>query len=565
MYRYTILDQTIVDERVGQFRDQVARWKAGKLSDDEFRPLRLHNGLYIQRHAPMLRVAIPYGMVSSDQLRALAGISRRWDRGYGHFTTRQDLQFNWIAVEDAPDVLAELARVQMHALQTSGSCIRNITSDPFAGVAADEEVDPRPFCELLRQWSSIHPEFTFLPRKFKIAISGARGTDRAAVAVHDLGFLLRRSPDGGVVMDVVAGGGLGRTPIVGQVVREGLPWQHLLSYSEAILRVYNRYGRRDNLYKSRIKILVRALGAAEFARQVDEEFAFLEGGPHTIPPQELARVTAAFPVPDYQHLPLEPATLRAALATSPAFARWSERSVRGHRVPGYAAVTLSLKRTGIAPGDADAATLEAIAGLADEFSFGEARVAHEQNIVLADVPQHRLFELWSKAKALGLATPNIGLLTDVICCPGGDFCALANAKSLPIAAAIQERFDDLDYLHDLGEVSLNISGCINSCGHHHVAAIGILGVDKQGEEFYQVTLGGRVGHGPAATRIGGVIGRAFAAPEVPRVVATLLDIYVAMRDPGETFLDTLDRIGLAPFQGAVYPAVDDAAQAVAHA
>ena len=556
MYRYSELDQQLVDERVAEFRGQVARWQAGELTDDEFRPLRLRNGLYIQRHAPMLRVAIPYGMLDSRQLRALARISLEYDRGYGHFTTRQDIQFNWIPVERVPDVLAELAAVQMHAIQTSGNCVRNITSDPRAGVTPDESVDPRPWCEIMRQWSTLHPEFAWLPRKFKIAFSAARMSDRAATAVHDLGFFLRRDDRGEVVADVLVGGGLGRTPVIGSIIREGLPARHLLAYAEAVLRVYNLHGRRDNLYKSRIKILVRALGAAEFARQVDEEFAHLEGGAHTIPEFELRRVAEGFAPPAYDRLADEPAALHAALATHPGFARWHGRSVAAHKVAGYAIVTLSLKRSGIAPGDADARTLAAIAELADRFSFGEARVTHEQNIVLAGVPQHLLFDLWSRARDLGLATPNVGLLTDTICCPGGDFCSLANAKSIPIAQAIADRFDDLDYLHDLGEISLNISGCINSCGHHHVGNIGILGVDKHGAEFYQVTLGGRVGAGPADTRIGAVIGRSFAAGEIPAVVATVLDLYVALRNPDERFIDTFDRIGLAPFQAAVYPVTD---------
>jgi sulfite reductase (NADPH) hemoprotein beta-component len=562
MYRYTEFDQRMVNERVAQFRDQIARWQRGELSDEELRPLRLQNGLYIQRHAPMLRVAIPYGLLSSAQLRALARIARTWDRGYGHFSTRQNIQFNWIALEDAPDVLAALAAVQMHAIQTSGNCVRNITSDPYAGVAPDEAVDPRPFCELMRQWSTFHPEFSFLPRKFKIAFSASAVEDRAATAVHDLGFYLRREADGQVVVDVLSGGGMGRTPLVGAMVRHGLPWRHLATYTEALLRIYNRYGRRDNLYKARIKILVRALGAAAFAREVEAEFAHLVDGPGTFTEAELARVAAGFAPPPYASNPAardpEAPALRQALAQHPAFARWHGRSVRAHRVPGYAAVTLSLKRSGIAPGDADDATLDALAELAERYSFGELRVTHEQNVVLADVAADELFALWTRARELGLATPNIGLLTDMICCPGGDFCSLANAKSLPIAQAIHERFDDLDYLHDLGEISLNISGCINSCGHHHVGNIGILGVDKQGAEFYQVTLGGAVGADAARTAIGGVIGRAFAAAEIPGVVATILERYVALREPGERFIDAFARVGMAPFKAAVYPAHDPA-------
>jgi len=554
MYRYSEFDQRIVNERVVQFRDQVARWQAGELGDEEFRPLRLQNGLYVQRHAPMLRVAIPYGLLASRQLRTLADIARTWDRGYGHFSTRQNIQFNWVKIEEVPDVLAALAQVQMHAIQTSGNCVRNITSDPFAGVAPDETVDPRPYCELLRQWSTVHPEFSFLPRKFKIAVSASRDEDRCATAMHDLGFYLYRDTAGEVVADVLAGGGMGRTPVVGSIVRRALPWRELLNYTEALLRVYNRYGRRDNLFKSRIKILVRTLGASEFARQVDEEFAFLQDGSGTVTEAELARIATGFAPPPYGAPAADSRVLQERMAAERAFARWHSRSVRAHRVPGYAAVTLSLKRAGWAPGDLDASTMLALADLADRFCFGELRITHEQNVVLADVAQHELYELWVQARALGLASPNIGLLTDIVCCPGGDFCALANAKSIPIAAAVLERFDDLDYLHDLGEISLNISGCINSCGHHHVGNIGILGVDKQGAEFYQITLGGQIGPDPARTAIGVVIGPAFAATQVADVVATILELYAAVRMPQERFVQTLARVGLAAFKSAVYTA-----------
>ncbi|HEX7157240.1 MAG TPA: nitrite/sulfite reductase [Burkholderiaceae bacterium] len=564
MYRYTELDQQIVDERAAQFRDQVTRFKRGELSEDELRPLRLQNGLYIQRHSPMLRIAIPYGVLSSAQLRMLAHVARTWDRGYGHFTTRQNCQLNWPALEQVPDILAALATVQMHAIQTSGNCVRNITTDPLAGIAADEEVDPRPYCELLRQWSTLQPEFAFLPRKFKVAFIGTRGTDRAAVAMHDLGFYLRRADDGQVVADVLAGGGMGRTPIVGSIVRRGLPWRHLPTYTEALLRVYNRYGRRDNSFKARIKILLRALGAEEFARQVDAEFAHLEDGPGTATDAELARIAADFAPPPYRTLAPAPAELGAAL-NRPWFARWRGRNVIAHRVPGYAGVNVSLKAPGSAPGDLDADRMDAVAALAERFGFGELRVTHEQNLLLPDVAERDLPDLWLELKALGLATPSIGLLTDIICCPGGDFCALANAKSIPIAQAIQDRFDDLDYLHDLGEITLNISGCINSCGHHHVGNIGVLGVDKQGAEFYQVTLGGAVGPDPSSTSIGAVIGRAFAADEVPGVVATILDIYVALRDGDERFVDTLARVGILPFRTAVYPAAREAALELEHA
>jgi sulfite reductase (NADPH) hemoprotein beta-component len=553
MYRYTDFDQRIVDERVAQFRDQIERWQRGELSDDELRPLRLQNGFYVQRHAPMLRVAIPYGLLSSAQMRQLAHIARTWDRGYGHFTTRQNIQYNWPRLEDGPDILAALAQVQMHAIQTSGNCVRNITSDPFAGVAADEQVDPRPYCELLRQWSTFHPEFAFLPRKFKIAVNGARGIDRAATAMHDIGLYLRHDEAGAVVVDVLAGGGMGRTPVVGTVIRSGLPWRHVLTYCEAILRVYNRYGRRDNKYKARIKILLRALGAEAFTREVDQEFAHIEGGPATATDAELARIAAGFAPPAYARLESNPAALREALA-QPGFARWHQRNVLAHRVAGYAAVSISLKRPGIAPGDLSDALMDEVAALADRYSFGELRVTHEQNLVLADVAQHELPELWAALKRLGLAVPNIGLVTDIVCCPGGDFCSLANAKSLPIAESITQRFDDVDFVHDLGELTLNISGCINSCGHHHVGNIGILGVDKQGAEFYQVTLGGEVGPDPARTRIGRIIGPSFSAEQIPTVLGAILDYYVATRDEGERFVDTVTRIGIAPFKAAAYSA-----------
>jgi sulfite reductase (NADPH) hemoprotein beta-component len=553
MYRYNEFDQRMIEERVAQFRDQIARWQGGALSDDELRPLRLQNGVYIQRHSPMLRVAIPYGQLASRQLRALAHVARTWDRGYGHFSTRQNIQFNWVRLEQVPDALEALAKVQMHAIQTSGNCVRNITSDPLAGVARDESVDPRPYCELLRQWSTFHPEFSFLPRKFKVAVIGA-SQDRAAVAMHDLGFYLRRDAQGAVVADVLAGGGMGRTPLVGSIVRRGLSWQHLPTYTEALLRVYNRHGRRDNLFKSRIKILVRALGAEAFAREVEAEFEHVRAGFGAATQEELARLSEGFAPPPYAALPDRPAALADKLAAAPAFARWHGRSVHAHRVAGYAAVTLSLKRSGIAPGDADAAVLDALAALAERFGFGEVRLTKEQNVVLADVAQHELYDLWCAARALGLSTPNVGLLTDITCCPGGDFCALANAKSIPIAEAIVERFEDLDYVHDLGEISLNISGCINSCGHHHVGNIGVLGVDKQGEEFYQVTLGGRIGPDPKSTVVGEVLGPSLAAAQIPAVIETILDMFVALRSPGERFVDTLARVGVDPFRSAVYPA-----------
>ncbi|MCQ9374467.1 nitrite/sulfite reductase [Methyloversatilis sp. XJ19-13] len=548
MYRYDEYDHTLVLERVAQYRDQLQRNLAGELSDDEFRPLRLQNGLYIQRHAPMLRVAIPYGMLSSTQLRKLSDVGRRYDRGYGHFSTRQNMQFNWPKLEDTGDILAELATVEMHAIQTSGNCIRNITTDPFAGIAPDEIVDPRPYCEVLRQWSTFHPEFAFLPRKFKIAVSGTL-EDRAVTYAHDVGLQLYRGEMGEVLARVIVGGGMGRTPILGSVIQDALPWQHLPTYLDAVLRVYNRYGRRDNAYKARIKILVKAIGAEAFARQVDEEWKLERDGIATVTQAELDRASAAFTDPDAPERPATDAGFDAKRASDPAFARWVSRCVCGHKRPGYRAVTLSLKPTGVAPGDISCEQMDALADLADRYSFGELRVSHEQNVVLADVALADLYELWLSARAHGLATPNIGLLTDIICCPGGDFCSLANAKSIPIAQAIQEAFENLDYLYDVGDLELNISGCMNSCGHHHVGHIGILGVDKTGAEWYQVSIGGSQGN---QTSLGDVIGPSFAAEEVPGVVTKLVDTYVEHRTPEERFIDTVRRIGMAPFKARVY-------------
>ena len=541
MYTYDAIDRQLIDERVAQFRDQVRRWKSGELSDDEFRPLRLQNGLYIQRHAPMFRIAVPYGMLNAAQLRKLAHVARRYDRGYGHFTTRHNLQLNWPKIEDVPEILAELAEVGMHAIQTSGNCLRNITTDQFAGVAADEIIDPRPLAEILRQWTTFHPEFAFLPRKFKIAISGTR-EDRAVTWFHDIGLHLKEV-DGQVGFTVIVGGGLGRTPIRGQVVRDFLPWQDILSYCEAILRVYNRYGRRDNAYKARIKILVQALGIEAFREQVEAEWAHGKGGPMTITQAEYDRVAAHFTAPAY-------ATLgEVELPQDKAFQRWLERNTHAHKVPGYAAVTLSLKKHGVAPGDITSEQMLAVADLADQYSFGELRISHEQNIILADVKASDLHAVWQKAKIAGLATPNIGLLTSIICCPGGDFCDLANAKSIPIATAIQQRFDNLDYLFDIGDIDLNISGCMNACGHHHVGHIGVLGVDKNNDEFYQVTLGGRQGND---AKLGKVIGPSFSASEMPDVVEKIIKVYLENRTDEERFLDTFDRIGIDPFKNRVY-------------
>ncbi len=549
MYQYDSYDQTIVRERAAQFADQTRRYLAGELTEEEFRPMRLQNGLYIQRQAPMLRVAIPYGLLSSTQMRALGDIARDFDRGYGHFTTRQNIQFNWPKVEDIPAILHRLADVNMHAIQTSGNCVRNTTSDAFAGIAPDETVDPRPYCELIRQWSTFLPEFAALPRKFKIAVTGAT-SDRAAIQVHDIGIQMRLDAAGLVVADVRVGGGLGRTPIVSPVIKTGLPWQHLLTYCEAVLRVYNQFGRRDNMYKARIKILVKALGAEAFAKEVDEEFAHLINGAGTLTQAELDRVKGHFVEANLQpRSETVAAWTDADEAANPGFKRWLERNTHAHRVPGYTAVSLSFKRTGIAPGDADTDVMHATAQLADDFSLGEMVVTHEQNVVLPNVPTHQLHSLWIRAKALGLARANIGLLTDMIACPGGDFCALANARSLPIAEAVNARFENIDFQHDLGDLTLNISGCINSCGHHHIGNIGILGVDKNDQEFYQITLGGR---GGSNSKIGGVIGPSFAAEEVPDVLATILTVYTQQRHADELFIDVIDRLGIAPFKTAVY-------------
>jgi len=554
MYVYDQVDRNLVNERVAQYRDQVRRFLAGDLSEDEFRPLRLQNGLYMQRHAPMLRVAIPYGLLSAMQLRMLASIARRYDRGYGHFTTRQNIQYNWPRLEDSPDILADLASVEMHAIQTSGNCVRNITSDEFAGVAPDEILDPRPFAEILRQWSTFHPEFAFLPRKFKIAVNGAT-EDRAATAFHDIGLHLQSGEAGEVGFRVIVGGGMGRTPVVGPVIREFLPWRHVNTYVEAILRVYNRHGRRDNLYKARIKILVKALGTQEFARQVEEEWAQIRNSPDTLTDQELARVSAYFTPPDYdQHPSNDEADFGCHLKQNTAFARWVGRAVKQHRVTGYRAVVLSLKKTGVPPGDASADQMDLAAGWSERFGFGEIRVSHEQNLILPDVRVGDLLTLWEEARGAGLATPNLGLLTDIIACPGGDFCSLANAKSIPIAEAIQRRFDDLDYLHDIGELNINISGCMNSCGHHHAGHIGILGVDKDGEEWYQVSVGGADGSnaGGGRSAIGKVIGPSFKANDMPDVISRLIDIYLDQRDEDERFIDTVGRLGIAPFKSGVY-------------
>lgn len=549
MYRYDIHDQTLVDERVAQFRDQMERYQAGRLGEEEFRPLRLQNGLYIQKHAPMLRIAIPYGMLAGNQLRALADITRRYDRGYGHFTTRQNLQLNWPALEDVPDILGELAKVQMHAIQTSGNCIRNTTSDQFAGIAGDEVEDPRPWCELIRQWSTLHPEFAYLPRKFKIAVSGA-AQDRAAIQVHDIGLRLWHNADGELRFKVLAGGGLGRTPMIADVVREDLPWQHLLTYLEACVRVYNQFGRRDNKFKARIKILVKALGIEEFRRRVDEEWAHLKDGPQTLNQAAVDAAKRHFPEPERRPVAESAvADFEKLRSDNRSLARFVTNNVTDHKVPGYKAVTLSLKRREHAPGDVTADQMDAVADLADRYSFGEVRVTHEQNLVLSDVPVDELEALWKELDALGMANPTVGTLNDIICCPGGDYCGLANAVSIPIAQALQERFEDLDFLYDLGPLDLNISGCMNACGHHHVGHIGILGVDKKGEEYYQISIGG---NSTDDASLGKILGPSFFREDVPSVVEKVLDVYVAERYEDERFLDTYRRIGLKPFKERVY-------------
>lgn len=548
MYKYDKIDQQIVNERVAQYRDQTRRYLAGELSEDEFRPLRLQNGLYIQRHAPMLRIAVPYGTLSSTQLRKLGDIASRYDRGYGHFSTRQNMQLNWPKLEDVPDILAELATVEMHAIQTSGNCIRNITTDQFAGVSPDEVVDPRAMAEIMRQCSTFHPEFALLPRKFKIAVSGTK-EDRAVVQMHDVGMEFYKDNNNQLAIKVWVGGGLGRTPILGTVIREHLEWQHALTYIEAIVRVYNIHGRRDNSYKARIKILVKALGIEAFKEQVEAEWAYLKDGPNTITEAEFNRVSKYFEPMPYETLPINDASFDAAISSSPAFAAWVKRCTHAHKQAGYRAVTLSLKPHGKPPGDATTTQMHVVADLADQYSFGELRVSHEQNLILADVKLSDLFAVWEQARANGLATPNIGLLTDIICCPGGDFCSLANAKSIPIAEAIQMQFDNLDYLYDIGDIELNISGCMNACGHHHVGHIGILGVDKDSEEWYQVSIGGKQGNDAS---LGTVIGRAFAAEEMPGVIQKIIEVYIEERTPEERFIDTARRLGLAPFKAHVY-------------
>jgi sulfite reductase (NADPH) hemoprotein beta-component len=544
MYRYDEIDQAVVDQRVAEFRDQTRRFLAGELSEDEFRPLRLRNGLYIQRHAPMLRIAIPYGLLDTRQLRKLGEIARKYDRGYGHFTTRQNLQLNWPQVKDVPDILAELASVQMHSIQTSGNCVRNVTADHLAGIAKDELDDPRPYCEILRQWSTLNPEFTYLPRKFKIAVTGSP-EDRAASEVHDIGLHMQRDAAGNLGFKVFVGGGLGRTPIIGQVVREFLPLTDLLSYCEAILRVYNRYGRRDNIHKARIKILVKALGIDEFRKQVEAEWESSKAFATQLDMAEVERVRAFFKPHPYERLD----DIDAAHGRELEFQTWYRYNTRAHKVPGYRAVFVCLKSHGSIPGDMTSEQMFAVADLADRVSFGLVRTTHNQNLLLADVKQTDLYEVWQELRRLNLAFPNIGTLTDMIACPGLDFCGLANAGTLNVAKSIQQQFDDLDYLYDLGDIEIKMSGCMNACGHHHVGHIGVLGVDKHGEEWYQITLGGSVN---GFTSLGDVIGPSVRQAEVAPTIQRIVDVYRAQREDGERFIDTYRRIGLKPFKDSVY-------------
>ncbi|MDG2141579.1 MAG: nitrite/sulfite reductase [Gammaproteobacteria bacterium] len=548
MYQYDKYDEQMLDDRIAQFRDQTKRYIAGKLSDAEFLPLRLQNGLYIQRLAPMLRVAIPYGMLSSQQLRKLSFIANHFDKGYGHFTTRQNIQFNWPALEDIPDILESLAEVQMHAIQTSGNCIRNTTTDQFAGAAQHEIEDSRPYCEIIRQWSSFHPEFAYLPRKFKIAVCGTE-IDQAATQVHDIGIYIVKGSDGEVGFRILAGGGLGRTPIIGKVIFEYIEKKHLLTALEAILRVYNQLGRRDNKYKARIKILIKETGLEKFKALVDQEWDKLKDGALTLTDKEIKRCSSYFIAPPYLAKENNPTQLTKPLQQNALFNSWYSQNVTNHKKIGYSIVTIALKETGVAPGDVTDRQLDYLADLADEFSFGEARVTHHQNIVLADVEQEQLYNLWNKLNKKSMASMNLNLLTDIICCPGGDFCALANAKSIPIAESIQRRFNTEEILKEIGEVRINISGCMNACGHHHVANIGILGVDKKGQEFFQISLGGSSKNNAS---LGKILGPAFSRREIPTVMEKIFDVYLDNRVDSEEFIDTYNRLGIEPFKNSVY-------------
>jgi sulfite reductase (NADPH) hemoprotein beta-component len=552
MYRYDNYDRQMLQDRIAQFRDQTRRFLTGELENSQFLPLRLQNGLYVQRLAPMLRVAIPYGCLSSLQLRKLAHIARHYDKGYAHFSTRQNIQFNWPKLPEVPNILAELAEVEMHAIQTSGNCIRNTTTDQFAGVSPFEIEDSRPWCEIIRQWSTFHPEFAHLPRKFKIAVCGTEH-DQAATQVHDIGLYIVKSFAGDIGFQVLVGGGLGRTPVIGQVINDFLPWQHLLSYLDAILRVYNQEGRRDNKYKARIKILVKELGIDSFRKKVEAEWQYSKDGPATLTAAEVSRCKQFFTDPSYEVLAATNATVTAKLSSDIRFNNWFERNVRDHKKPGYKIVTLCLKAAGTAPGDLSAEQMEFVADVVDQYSFGELRVTHEQNLVLTDVKLSALPALFGALQQEHLATPYTGLLNDMICCPGGDFCSLANAKSIPIAEAIQRRFDDFAVQKNIGEITLNISGCMNACGHHHVGNIGILGVDKKGEEFYQVALGGSSDRQAALAK---VLGPSFAQDDMPAVVDKILQVYLQRRQGSERFIDTYNRIGIEPFQEHVYAKAD---------
>ena len=550
MYRYDEFDHAFVSERVSEFKDQVDRRLAGKLTEEEFRPLRLRNGLYLQLHAYMLRIAVPYGVLSPRQLRQLAHIGHKWDRGYGHFTTRQNLQFNWIKLVDVPDVLAALAEVEMHCIQTSGNCVRNVTADPYAAAAVDELEDPRAWCEILRQWSTLHPEFSWLPRKFKIAISGA-AEDRAATAFHDIGLRIVKGPNGENGFRVLVGGGMGRTPYVGQVIREFLEKEHLLSYIESILRVYNLFGRRDNIHKARIKILVNALGIDKFREEVEADWEATHKTAVDLPEDEKRRIMSYFAPPQLPERPLRDETLAARRESDPAFANWYKHNVLAHRVPGYASVVISLKEPGRTPGDASSDTMDFIADLTERFGHGEARVNYTQNLVLPHVARADIVELYDALLGAGLATGNNELLGDMICCPGLDYCNLANARSIPIAKEIAKRFEDPARQEEIGKLRLNMSGCINACGHHHSGNIGILGVDKKGTELYQITLGGNP---KDSASVGTIIGPGFRAEKVPEVIDTIVDTYIENRNEGESFLETWRRVGAVPFKEALYGA-----------
>jgi sulfite reductase (NADPH) hemoprotein beta-component len=550
MYIYDDFDRTLVDERVREFRDQVARRLSGDLTEEEFKPLRLMNGVYLQLHAYMLRIAIPYGTLSSDQMRMLAHVARRYDRNYGHFTTRQNIQFNWIKLAELPDAMADLARAGLHGMQTSGNCVRNITTDQWAGVAPDEIKDPRIWAELLRQHLTLHPEFSFLPRKFKIALT-ASAHDRAAVKIHDIGLHMHRNGAGETGFEVMVGGGLGRTPFLGKTIKPFLPKRDLLSYVEAIMRTYNQYGRRDNIYKARIKILVHELGAEKFAREVEEEWQSIKDGALALEPAVVADIAARFRYPDYEELADNPPELAKARADS-RFRVWLDNSVSNHKLPGYAIVTLSLKPEGAPPGDATAQQMDAIAGLAERYSFGEIRVGHEQNLALPHVAQRDLPALWRALEEIGVATPNVNLISDIIACPGLDYCSLANARSIPVAEEISRRFKDLDLARNLGRLHINISGCINACGHHHIGHIGILGVEKNGEEYYQVTIGGRADEN---AELGKILGPAVPYGEIADVVEDIAAAYLELRArPDELFIDTVARVGVDPFKERVYAA-----------